>query len=113
MSREPCQEGVPYNPYTRAHGEQYFCKICPNCGGELCYYRESGHQHWRWYGRDLEGIYEINGIVYLKCRCGEYIQTRLKPMSASMPTVSAIKEGLLEEDEAIRGIGRISRHGAR
>ena len=71
----------PYNPYTRAHSDQDYCKLCPNCGAELCYGRESGHQHWRWSGRDLTGIVEINGVVYLKCRCGAYIKTRLKPMS--------------------------------
>jgi hypothetical protein len=37
----------PYNPYTRAHGDQRIDKICPNCGNEHLFHRETGHQHWR------------------------------------------------------------------
>jgi len=85
-----------YNPYTRARGNQHYFKQCSNCGAELEYWRESGHQHWHWGGRDLEAIVESNGVVYLKCACGNYVKTRLKPMSASIPRELAVKWGLLK-----------------
>ena len=88
---------VPYNPYSRAHGDQEYWRQCPNCGAELGYYRESGHQHWRWSGRDLESIVEVNGTVFLKCRCGQYLPTRLKPMPAYMPRKLAVEFGLLKK----------------
>jgi hypothetical protein len=99
----------PYNPYTRAMGHQEYGKMCTNCGSELMYHRESGHQHWRWIGNDLEAIVEINGVIYLKCRCGRYTPTRLKPMSSFMPLDTAIRRGLLHEKEKFRGIGIISK----
>ena len=70
----------PYNPDTHAHSEQLFFKVCPNCGLELNYYRERGHQHWRWRGNATKGLFEKKGVVYVKCICGGYIPTRLKPM---------------------------------
>jgi len=100
-------EENPYNPYTRAKNQQEYIKKCINCGSELNYYRDRGHQHWRWIGNDMEGIVEINGVVYLKCRCGGYTPTRLKPMSSYMPIAIAIQRGLLHEKEELRDIGII------
>ena len=96
----------PYNPYTRAHGYQYYSKICTNCGGELSYERESGHQHRRWVGRDLENIVEIDGAVYLKCACGNHVRTALKPMTASITCDHALERGYVSSSERCRQIHR-------
>lgn len=73
-----------YNPYSRAHRDQYYRRQCRGCEQRLEYWRESGHQQWR-YGRPLEDIVEIDDAVYLKCECGALTPTRLKPMSAYEP----------------------------
>lgn len=95
---------IPYNPYTRARGDQQFSKVCLNCGAELTYFRYDKHQHWRWCGRDLDAIVEIDGVVYLKCCCGNRVRTNLKPMTANMPCDMAVKWGYVSSLERCRKI---------
>lgn len=81
----------PYNPYTRARENQHYIRLCTRCGSELEYWRDYRHQHWHWGGRRLDDIVEIDGVVYLKCACGNHMETNLKPMTASMPCDLTVK----------------------
>jgi hypothetical protein len=89
----------PYNLYTRARKDQLVQKICSNCGLEHFFFRETSHQHWHTSGRHPSELVEINGIVYIKCECGNRTKTRLKPMSASMPRSVAVELGLIVSKE--------------
>lgn len=88
-----------YNPYTRARKNQLVQSLCPDCGNEHIFSRETGHQHFHPQGNTPGELVEINGIVYIKCECGNMTRTRLKPMSASMPRSLAIERGLLEPEK--------------
>jgi hypothetical protein len=89
----------PYNPYTRARKDQLVQKICPDCGNEHVFWRETSHQHWHPQGNTPGELVEINGTVYIKCECGNKTKTRLKPMSASMPRSLALERGLIVSEE--------------
>lgn len=83
---------TPYNSCTKAHGYQYYSKMCPNCGLEWEYEREYEHQHWQGNAE----LVEWNWVVYVKCTCGTLIKTRLKPMAASVPEELARKYGWIK-----------------
>jgi len=67
----------PYRPLREAHGNEEYRRYCPRCRKRLRYHRKDGE--YSFVGVEMV---EDDGVVYLKCRCGNLIRTRFKPMSA-------------------------------
>lgn len=80
----------PYKSPAKAHGNEEYRRFCPKCRTRLHYSRKNREQLFG--GAE---ILEWDKIVYLKCKCGNLIRTRFKPMSAYMSEEKARSEGLI------------------